>query len=119
MNYITFNEQFDKTNPESIIDGIKSYISDDALFNEQKLFGIKLLLEDNSISYISHLKSKIEKLKSEKEDNAEYEKLKEENTQLKSKLAEAGQTIHKIDIINSEYKKMLFPAKKKVVIKKK
>lgn len=56
----------DITNPESVVNTIREYLDSD-LSNEQKLYGIGVLLMKNKEHYITELRTKKERAEKERE----------------------------------------------------
>lgn len=126
MDYKEFNKGFDTSNPEEVIKGIASYLSNEKLFSEQKLFGIRTLLEENALSYQNFLKNQIGNL------NLKIEKLKqepkiEELEKLKEEIKKRGQLIDTLSRDNGNYKSQIAklqkqeepPKKKKLIVVRK
>lgn len=118
MNYKEFNEKIDCTQSETVLDGIQQYLDMKDLDPDQKMYGIKTLLTENTLEYISSLKGKIWYL--QKSDfNSEIQRLRRKNNNLKEDVRKRNECIFKLKKQIAELEEKNKPKKRIVVVAKK
>jgi len=80
MNYQDLLKEVDYTNPEDVVKCGLSFLQNDELVNEQKLYALGLLLNKNKEHYISGLRTRMEAR------CKDLDQLKSENAALKKQL---------------------------------